>query len=770
MDFSRYILKAIYALCAISILLLLYGYTTDTSYWGLVTAKSLNGLIFYPMMAAGILLLFAAWRHATTDSSLLPDAKPLPGSIGLAGAAAAVVIIWIFASGGFFWRNIFSGPLSMFGSYADIIKSYSDLPPNFELTDLWEQTGAMRLIVALLGGLYVFLLYQIARGMSDDKRESLLAFFFMAASGVLAIFTSANDFAVVAVLMALVTWIALIFLKGRIPIYVLGIVLVFSVFFHPLLVMFALALLYVKLAGSFLRNGKPGIPLVLLIGMALLGIGLSLLQSFPFTSVFMPASSASELFTSSHLWGAANQLLFVSHLIVLIALLSVIYMFVRCRVTHLHGMLFGSWFVMALAFYLFTCSNYGWVLGYASSAIVVVPALFWITYVITCLETASARRAFAFLAVTNALVTIPLLVTVHSSEDVAERFSRFLARENAFDARFEDGKNALLLGTMYAEHFELYDDAVAVLAQYHRRYPLDIVGRYEYGWAQSNATTDQIDGIDMMKKLEIELIESNKLFWEFNYRMGTRWLLGNNHTFASIALERAAAEKNTADIAKLLGGAYMTIRVLDSMVSKFKQAIALGDSSQENFYSVAFGAEQLNDSITAMEYYKCGISLFPAYVPNYQYVARYYFLTGKYDSLEALATQGMEHVARSPELEACMILVYHYSDRPEQRDSLYESFMDFFRTQPEALNQWGIFLEENGMVYEGRKMQAADVSMDSRSLHTVLNFYNYYKETNRPDSARIIIDRFIDANPEPEIMEVLQAVRRYDTIIWPKSE
>jgi len=681
-----------------------------------------------------------------------------------------VVIIWIFTSGGFFWRNIFAGPLSIFGSYADIIKSYSDLPPNFELTDLWEQTGAMRLMAALLGGLYVFLLYQIARDMSDDRRVSILAFLFMAASGILAIFTSANDFAVVAVLMALVTWIALKFLKGNMPIFVLGIALVLSVFFHPLFVMFAMALLYVKLAGTFLKSGKPGIPLVLLVGMALLGVGLSLLQSFPFTSVFLPASSASELFTLSHLWGAVNQLIFVSHFIVLIALLSVIYMFASSRVTHLHGMLFGSWFVMALTFYIFSYSSYGWILGYASSAVVIVPALFWIAYVITSLETVSARRALAFLAVTNALIAIPLLVTVHSSEDVAERFSRFLARENAFDVRFEDGKNALLLGTMYAEHFELYDDAVAVLAQHHRRYPLDIVGRYEYGWAQSNATTDKIDGIDMMKKLEIELIESNKLFWEFNYRMGTRWLHGYNHTFASIALERAAAEKNTADIAKLLGNAYMTLRVLDSMVSKFKQAIALGDSSKENFYSVAFGSEQLNDSATAMEYYKRGISLFPGYMRNYQYIARYYFLTDQYDSLEALATQGMEHVARSPELEACLILVYHYSDRPDQRDSLYESFIDFYRTRPEALNQWGVFLEENGMVYEGRKMQAADVSMTSRSLHTVLNFYNYYIETDRPDSARIVIDRFIDANPEPEIMEVLQAVRSHDTIVWPKSE
>jgi len=52
MHFSKYISKTIYALCAISILLLIYGYISDTSYWGLVTAKSLSGLLFYPMIAA----------------------------------------------------------------------------------------------------------------------------------------------------------------------------------------------------------------------------------------------------------------------------------------------------------------------------------------------------------------------------------------------------------------------------------------------------------------------------------------------------------------------------------------------------------------------------------------------------------------------------------------------------------------------------------------------------------------------------------------------
>ena len=117
-----------------------------------------------------------------------------------------------------------------------------------------------------------------------------------------------------------------------------------------------------------------------------------------------------------------------------------------------------------------------------------------------------------------------------------------------------------------------------------------------------------------------------------------------------------------------------------------------------------------------------------------------------------------------------MILVYHYTDRPEQRDSLYEEFLDFFQTQPQALYDWGLFLENNGLAYHGRKMQAADVTVENRNLHTMLNFYNYYKSIDQPDSAKVIIDRFIDAGPGEDIMNVLEAVRRHDTILWPPSK
>jgi tetratricopeptide (TPR) repeat protein len=377
------------------------------------------------------------------------------------------------------------------------------------------------------------------------------------------------------------------------------------------------------------------------------------------------------------------------------------------------------------------------------------------------------KRTFAALIIVNVLATVSLLATVRSDTVAIDTFSSRVTDEIAFDPRFNDGYGTLLLGIVYGEGLIRPAEAVEILEPFRRRYPLNLPGKYYYSCALANIPGRLIEGLDLMRELNRYLIDENALFWEFNYRIGVLFMGGHNPYLASMSLERAAAEKNTAEIAFLLGNCYEGIKAPDSVRSKYRQAIELGDSSRTNFFKVAQASEQIGDSTTAFEYYSYGIEHFPDYVENYQYIARYYFLNQKYDSLENLARYGLSSLVRSPELEACMLLAFNYTDRHEERDSAIVAFMDYYRTYPEGLYTWGVFLEENGMVYEGRKMQAADITLDWLNLKATLTFYHYYRGHGQPDSARALIDRYIEMDTTTVVLEVLETVKRYDTVLWP---
>ena len=761
--------KLIIAFCLIGIILLLLGYFTDIPLWGVLTSKTISAPVFYPLLAIGIILTLMFAFKKETARSLDKQGKYNPVAVGIIAGIVGAIAIWLLGSGNFFWRNIFSGPISLFGNFSEIVKAHSDLPPDFELTELWQQSLSARLAAMFLGGIYILLLSLISSRLSTDGKTKLLAFLFMATSGLIAVFTSADDFAVLLLLSALNVFLTIQFFNGKLPIYVPGLVILISVLFHPVFVLFALAILYVKLSAKLLDSGKSGIPILLLAVLILLGIGLSLFEKMPFTSVLRPETSASEVFGAWHIWGFLNQMIIVSHFIWVVALITVIYMFITSRVTELHGILFGAWFISSSAFYLFSYSIYGWIFGYPGAAIVVFPAILWLAYFIGKMEKSHVTKTFTVAIVINILTTISLLATVHSSTTSADIFAPHLKKENAFNPKFKDGSGALLIGTMYSENLRRYDDAVGYLKAFYERHPLNIAGKYEYGWALSNTNRGLVRGVGVLDKVEDYLVEKNKLFWEFNYRIGTKRLLGHNTTYGSIALERAAAERNTAEIARKLGSVYEKMKVYDSMKSKFDQAIQLGDSSKENFFKVADACTKLGDSVKALNYFRYGVEHFPDYIDNYQYLAGYYFLHKKYDSLEALAEYGLKHAGRHPGLEASMILVYNYTGRQKQCDSLYDEFLDYFRTYPSALYDWGVFLEENGLVYKGRVMQAKDVSIERDNLRAALTFYHYFKNHNQPDSARSLIDRFLESDTTTEVIDVLKAVRHYDTILWPKT-
>jgi tetratricopeptide (TPR) repeat protein len=753
------------ALCVIAIAALVTGHFIDLDLWGMSASKCLGSAVFFPLIAVGVIafLLTAFQRESNIETERSPN-------IIIAGAIVAIVgaiIIWLTSSGGFFWRNIFSGPISIFGSYNDIVRAYSDLPPDFDLIDLWQQTVFQRILAALLGGAYIFLTALLTREIFENSETRFLAFLFIATTGMIAVFSRPGDFAIMLVLMILNAYLTILFFKGKTSFYVAGIVLLISAVFHPVFVLFAASILYVRLSGKLLDGGKAGLPILMLIILAILSAALSLLQIEPFTSVFRPETSASPVFGSAHIWGLANQLMMVSHFIWLLSLITCIYAFISARVTDLHGMLFGAWFIASSSFYAFSYSHYGWVFGYPAIAIVVLPSVLWLAYFMVGMSPGLAKKSLTLLIIVNVLTTVQLLAAVSSSDTSVDLYADILNQDNAFNKSFEDGKGALLMGIMLSEELQDYDRALPYLESYRQSYPLDPVGRYHYGWTLTNMDGKLVKGVDVLKKVEEYLTGRGKLFWEFNYRIGWKRVIGHNHVYGSIALERAAAENNTLEIATLLASAYENMRVWDSMASKYEQMIALGDSSKENFHKVAIASASLEDSTTAFEYFKYGIEHFPNYMDNYEYMARYYFEKEMYDSLEMLAEHGLKHLGHSVELEASMILVYHYTGRLEQRDSLYTEFMDYFRTYPTALYNWGIFLEENGLEYQGRKMQAADMTVNHSNLRVILGYYHYYRKAGKADSARAYIDSFIEYDSTGEFSEITDAVRHFDTILWP---
>ena|GEM_PF-4421025 len=767
MEISKRFLWTTIILCFLSILLLLHGYFFDTHFWGALTAKCVSASVLIPIIAIALILIVVVMLKREREDSPDQASTVSPLLIGVIGAIAGVIVLWIFGNGGYFWRNIFSGPISIFGNYSDILAAYTKLPPDTDMVQLWDQGGSAGVITVVLGGVYLFLLSLIASEISTNARTRIVAFLFMATSGLLAVFVSPGDFAILLVLSALNVLLTLKFFSGKLSIYIPGIVILISVAFHPVFVLFALAILFVRLSGSFLMNEKPGIPLLLLLALIVLGSGLSLLQSIPFVSILRPETSISPQFGLTQLWGFANQMFMVSHFIWLIALVTVVYMFVTSRVRELYGMMLGAWFVAASAFYISSYSVYGWIFGYPGAAVVVFPAILWLVYFISRLDRPLVKKTFAALVIVNALVTVTLLATVHSDTTAIDTFSPRVADETAFKPRFNDGYGTLLLGIMYGEILLRHTDAVETLEPFGRRYPLNRLGKYYYGCAISNISGRLIEGLDIMRELNEYLIDENALFWEFNYRIGILFIGGHNAYLASMSLERAAAEKNTAELAFLLGNCYEGIKAPDSVRSKYRQAIELGDSSRTNFFKVAQASEQLGDSAMAFEYYSYGVEHFPGYEENYEYLGRYYFMNEKYDSLEILARHGLNSLARSPGLEASMLLAFNYTGRHEERDSAIVAFMDYYQTYPEGLHTWGKFLEENGMIYEGRKMQAADITIDWLNLKATLTFYHHFRRYGKPDSARALIDRYIEMDTTTVVLKVLDAVKRYDTVLWP---
>jgi tetratricopeptide (TPR) repeat protein len=756
------------AAALITFVLSTIAYFSDIGIWGLLTTRAVNQPLFFILIALAIIFLVASSRSRSSDSPGRAESPALL-KIGLIAGVVATAVIFLTSNGGYFWRVVLSGPVSIFGSWDKTVAAYSDLPPKSDFTDIWAQTAWMRILSALLGGICTFLFAFTVGQLTDNKSARLPAFLFLATLGSIAVFSRPGDFGVLILLFVLNAYLSLRFINGRSSMVTPAIVLILSSIYHPVFLLFAIALLFIRVAGPMLATGKLLIPAALVVASMILGGCLGLMEPSGFTSVLRPQTSASASLNLSQLSGLLNQLLMISNVLVFLAVITFIYSLLMRQLKDLRGMLVGVWFMASLTFTCFVYPDHGWIMSFSTAAISVVPAAIWLTHFFSTKSNGNRARAFRPLIIANVFTTLLLLLTV-SSNSSAHTYNQYLDKSHAFDRSFKRGENTLLMGIMLSEDLEMYEEAVPYLEEYRLSYPADEVATYHLGWALTNIKGRLVDGVDLLTDLEPKLVKQDKLFWEFNYRIGWKRLVGHNATLGSVALERAAAEHNTAQISKWLGTAYEILKVWDSMASKYVQAIDLGDSSRENFFKIADGALKLGDSARALRYFRYGVDNFPSYLANYDVLAEHYYLSGHYDSLEALAEHGLKYLGRSRPLEACMILVYDATGRTEQRDSLYNEFIDYFQTYPNALYEWGQFLIDNGLIYLGRKMQAADQTADQDALRAVLGFYHYYKGHGMPDSAKSLIDRFDALDSTGQFDEMLKKVRQFDTVLWPEPK
>jgi tetratricopeptide (TPR) repeat protein len=718
------------------------------------------------MAIAAIGLIAAVMFRAKESSSDAEDSGARIWTYGLAVSIVVAVAVWFASGGAFFWRNISSGPLALFGRLDRVILAYSDLPLDKSVTDLWAKPAWIRLLSCVMAAAYVLVLVPIAKRLAGQYRQLPFVYLYIALSGTLIGFASTGDFAIMLILFAVLSALILAHIDGKVPIWQPAVAVAVCAAFHTVFVSILLVFLVtVLMSGSSRASGRLRW-LVPMAGVAA-GAAASLISQSPFVSILLGKRLADLSLLGTQLPGFANQLLMVSGVLWLIAFSSMLYAFSKWSQFDRKVVFISGWFCSGTAFSLLSYSQYGWIVGAPASVIVVFPTLLWLALFFSRIERATAVKCFSILIVSNLFVAISLLWAAGSSVGSARVLAQYASSEPAFDVRFRVGRMGLLLGTGLTERIGAIEEALPALREFNSRFPADPVGRYECGWALANDTKTLLKGLELLEKLETSLAERDRFFWEFNYRLGIKFLHAHNGIRGIIALERAAAESTTLEISQYLAYAYDGLKVWDSVGSKFEQVAALGDTTPEVFFKIADAAAKVEDSARALYYFKYGIERFPAHVPNYEYVARYYFLNGKYDSLETLANYGLSHTARSIELESCLLLVYQYTGRYSERDSLYERYLDYYQTRPFALHDWGIFLEENGLTYLGRKAQAADVTANWPNLKALLDFYWYYLDNKLPDSAKSMVDRLAEGDTTTEVLRVLDAVKRYNPGLWP---
>lgn len=751
-------------LSCVALVLFVIGFIVDWPLWGTETAQSTTSLaISLGVALAVVILMTLLVRPAGSDDS----ARRLPITYGLVAAVLFAVGSFIFAGEGFFWRNLFADHIGIFGTFSEIAASYQTTPPGEGVVPFWQAPSGGAVITAIFSIVYALLLYGIACKLARGGSSARAIFFVLATVGLIALFALPGDFSIYLLLAAATAYTGLVFLDDSSKLWAVGLVLIASIIFHPSLALIGFALIAARFISG--KGSSRAVPVVLLLAMLALGAVASIFGFAPFDSAVSPKSLSTSTLGGNHIFGFINQLFMVGHFIWLIALISLIARVARGKMSQTDIFL-GGWFVSGLAYHFLSYSDYGWILGYPASAIVLLPAVIWLAhFAASSLEPEDARKSLIPIAAINSVAAMLLLFSIAAPDDSAETFAEYVANEPALSPKEDRGIMPLMAGAMLVDDTEKFEEAVRFLEPYTERMPAEPIGQYYYGWANVNIPRHLTDGVSALKVAERILEREKQLFWKFNYRMGQAYFRGANPSYGSTRLERAAAESLTVDILEMLAYAYDKMKVNDSIISKYEQLMAHGETSAVAFYRMGYAAVRDNDTALGLYYFNRGIHQYPQFMDSYEFPARVLYLKGEYDSLKALAEWGLKRNQRSPELEAVMILVYHYLDEPEKRDSAYSAYIDRYFLYPGILADWGTFLEENGMIYAGRKMQAADLTAQDGFLAGIIANYRNLKEVlDSPDKAKFYVDSMYNHKDlDEKDRAIIDELRAGDDELWP---
>jgi len=768
MGASRNIAVVSLLILVATLLLFWIGYVSDTGLWAFNSAKALGivGAVVFTLVA--LVAAVSAYRLAdSTATGEVPEDNGSCGFLLYIIASAALLVPLILPSAGFFWRNVTDNPLGLFGKLTEIVQAYSLLPAGEGIVDLWEQSLFHRALSLLAAAIFTVLTVGFVKTTIDGKLNQILGAAFLATSGTLAIFAAGGDFALIATLFLASAYLGVLALKSKAPIWAFGLAVLLTAIVSPIAIIPALAFVAAMILRKVQSDSMTPISAVTLAAIA---VGLSFIEFSPFNSIFTRSLTMPNLMTADHVWGVLNQTMMIGHFLIPLAfVLALLKVFKPGRSS---GMTFMSlWVITSTVYYLTSHSAHGYILGFPSAAIVLVPSLSMILLYIA----ESGRTAvspFSALVAANVLVTAALMASVADRDSGTNAYAEIVWKETAMAPNYESGRIGMLVGVMLSEHFEDYEYARPFLKAYADRHRLDLPGRYYRGWAVANSIGVEkslTKAVEDYQFVEQEIQLQNRGFWDLYRRLGMIYINGKNPTYAAINFEKAATESVTTELATILGSIYDGLKVDDSIITKYRQALALGtDTVPIIYYRMGYASARLGDSARAVETFKEGVYLFPNYIDNYEFPARQYYLHGQYDSVEALANFGLSNSSHSPNLEACLILVYDRTNRPQQRDSALVEFVDYFQMMPGVLQQWGTFLEAEGLVYEGRKIQAKDLTSENASLRGALGFFYYFKAWGMPDSARYFIEEFYKYQESEEIRDLLERVIEHNPSVWPE--
>ncbi|NIP44507.1 MAG: tetratricopeptide repeat protein [candidate division Zixibacteria bacterium] len=252
-------------------------------------------------------------------------------------------------------------------------------------------------------------------------------------------------------------------------------------------------------------------------------------------------------------------------------------------------------------------------------------------------------------------------------------------------------------------------------------------------------------------------MERGKSPAHWNYLTGMAYYRGNNPTRAAAYLENADADTSFKDLSYHLGLAYYKIKAFDSAASKLDQAMELGDSSINLFKILIESREIEGDTAGAFERSLLGIELYPEVEDFYVFPSKLYYKNGDLEELLALVEEGRKQAPNSYKLDAYYTAVNFLLGNDSLADALVDTLVIKHRYYPGALSQSADLFEQSlGKEGIAEKLRAEDPMNRFPNTGDFLFWYHLYKEKDKADTARVMLENWIENDTVTERLQLMK--------------